>query len=123
MSETEAKKAIENFFTHFNAQDGEALLDSLHYPHVRIASHRVIITPERSKGRMQFKYLIENEGWHHSSLDSVETIHAGDDKAHFSIEFSRYHADGVKYVTHQSLWIVTKEDDHWGVLSRSSFAP
>jgi hypothetical protein len=39
------------------------------------------------------------------------------------VVFSRYKADGTKYATYQSLWIVTKKDDGWGVQARSSFAP
>jgi hypothetical protein len=69
-----------------------------------------------------FNYLAEREGWDHSTLDLVKGIHESDVKVHFKIEFSRYRADGIKYATHQSLWIVTKEDDHWGILARSSYA-
>ncbi|MBW1710142.1 MAG: hypothetical protein JRG97_14825 [Deltaproteobacteria bacterium] len=123
MSEVEAKKAIDAFFAGFNAQDNEAIRKSLHFPHVRFASGRVRIAPESSEFKTPFNFLIEHEGWHHSSLDSVEVIHASDDKVHFAIEFSRYKADGSKYATHQSLWIVTKEGGHWGIIARSSFAP
>jgi len=123
MSEVEARKAIEAFFAGFNARDNEAVRDALHYPHVRFASGRVRIAEDRSAFKTAFDFLIEREGWHHSSLDSVEVIHASDDKVHFAIEFSRYKEDGTKYVTHKSLWIVTREGDHWGVIARSSFAP
>ena len=44
-------------------------------------------------------------------------------KVHFEVVFSRYHADGTKYATFQSLWIVTLKDNRWGVQARSSFAP
>jgi hypothetical protein len=44
-------------------------------------------------------------------------------KVHFDVAFSRYKADGAKYATYQSLWIVTKKDGQWGVQARSSFAP
>jgi hypothetical protein len=37
--------------------------------------------------------------------------------------FSRYKADGTKYATCQSLWIVTLKDGALGVQARSSFAP
>ena len=32
-------------------------------------------------------------------------------------------ADGTKYTTYQSLWVVTKNGSGWGVQARSSFAP
>ena len=111
------------FFEGFNARDNDAIRKALHYPHVRFASGRVRIAEDQSAFKTRFDFLIEREGWHHSTLDSVEVIHASDDKVHFAIEFSRYKEDGTKYVTHKSLWIVTREDDHWGVIARSSFAP
>jgi hypothetical protein len=39
------------------------------------------------------------------------------------VVFSRYKADGTKYATYQSLWMVTKKEGAWGVQARSSFAP
>ena len=123
MSEAEARKAIDAFFEGFNARDNDAIRKALHYPHVRFASGRVRIAEDQSAFKTRFDFLIEREGWHHSTLDSVEVIHASDDKVHFAIEFSRYKEDGTKYVTHKSLWIVTRKDDHWGVIARSSFAP
>ena len=128
MSETEARKAIDAYFTAWNARDGEALQKILHYPHVRVNGRgRVIVTEDIQNAEEHFKgvfdYLSEREGWNHSTLDMVEVIHASDVKVHFKIEFNRYKADGTKYATYQSLWIVTKEDGHWGILARSSYAP
>ncbi|MBW2062563.1 MAG: hypothetical protein JRI95_13520 [Deltaproteobacteria bacterium] len=123
MSEIEAKKAIEAFFAGFNSQDDEALRQAMNFPHVRIGVNRVRIIPEPSDFKAGFNFLIEREGWHHSMLDAAKAIHASDDKVHFAIEFSRFHTDGTRYVTHKSLWIVTKQNNHWGVLCRSSYAP
>ena len=123
MSVEEARKAIDAFFTAFNARDIEGLRNSLHYPHVRLASNRVFVAQERSDIKPRFDFLTEREGWSHSSLDKVEVVHASDDKVHFAIEFSRYKEDGTRYVVHQSLWIATRDQDHWGILARSSFAP
>ena len=50
-------------------------------------------------------------------------IHAGENKVHFAIRFSRHREDGTCYVTHEAIWIVTQLDGHWGVQARSSFAP
>ena len=44
-------------------------------------------------------------------------------KVHFEVVFSRYKADGSKYATYQSLWMVTNKAGVWGVQARSSFAP
>ena len=123
MSEAEARKVLEEFLAGFNARDDEAIRRTLNYPHVRFASGRVDIVKEPSSFKIPYDLLIKYEGWDSSTLDSIEPIHVTDTKVHFKIEFSRYKADGSKYVTHQALYIVTKQDGHWGLICRSSFAP
>jgi hypothetical protein len=123
----EAAKAIEAFFEAFNAHDGEAHLNTHHFPHIRINDQgQVRIVQNASEYQpleSVLEYLTRREGWHHSTLDSVEVIHASPLKVHFNIQFSRYKADGSRYAVHKSLWIVTKKDDRWGIQARSSYAP
>lgn len=126
MSETEAAKEIEAFFKAFNAHDNEAYQKALHYPHIRINDNgRVLIIQDPADWSLEraLAYLAKNEGWEYSTLDSVKVIHASEVKVHFNIEFSRYKKDGTRYAIHKSLWIVTKKDGHWGVQTRSSYAP
>jgi len=127
MSEAEAAKAVEAFFRAFNAHDTEAYMKTLHFPHVRINGQGgVLIAQEASDFRPLDKalaFLTKNEGWDHSTLDSMEVIHASRVKVHFNIEFSRYKKDGTRYAVHKSLWIITKKESGWGVQARSSYAP
>ncbi len=127
MSEIEAAKAIDTFFEAFNGHDGEAHRNIHHFPHVRINDKgQVRIVQSASEYRpldLVLEYLTKSEGWHHSTLDSMEVIHASPLKVHFNIQFSRYKADGSRYAVHKSLWVVTKQEDHWGILARSSYAP
>jgi len=120
----EARAPIDAFFKAFNARDNEALKKTLHYPHVRInEAGGVNVWKDASEAGTDFDGLARSEGWARSSLDSV-TMRSNDAvKVHFEVVFSRYRADGTKYATYQSLWIVTKKDDGWGVQARSSFAP
>src|SRR5262245_52380016 len=122
--ERDARAPIEAFFKAFNARDNDALKKTLHYPHVRInEAGGVNIWKDASEAGTNFDALARNEGWARSSLDSV-TMRANDPvKVHFEVVFSRYKADGTKYATYQSLWIVTKTSNGWGVQARSSFAP
>jgi len=128
MTAVEARKAIESFFTAFNNRDGDALQKTMHFPHVRIngQGRMSMIMDEYDSKRMSnmaFRRLTEVEGWSHSSLDSVEVVHESDVKVHFKIEFSRYKDEGAMYAVHESLWVVTRRDDQWGILARSSYAP
>ncbi len=123
MSASAAREALEAFFEGFNARDEKACRAAFHFPHVRIASGRVVVTEKASDFRLPFDLLIEREGWHHSVLDSAEVVHEGPDKVHFDVHFSRYKQDGSCYARHVSLWVVTREDERWGVQARSSYAP
>ena len=122
--DAEARVPIEAFFTAFNARDNEALKKTLHYPHVRInESGGVTVWKDASEAGSNFEALTRSEGWARSSLDSVTMRQNDPVKVHFEVVFSRYKADGTKYATYQSLWIVTFTDNGWGVQARSSFAP
>lgn len=122
-SEAEARAAVEAFFRAFNARDDDAQRQAMHFPHVRLASGRVRVVERAEEFATPFGRLAEIEGWDHSTLDSCEPVHVGSDKVHFDVTFSRYKADGTKYATHRSLWVMTELDGRWGVQARSSFAP
>jgi hypothetical protein len=122
--ESEARAPIEAFFTAFNARDNAALKKTLHYPHVRInETGNVVVWKDASEAGTNFEGLTRTEGWARSSLDAVTMRQNDPMKVHFEVVFSRYKADGSKYATYQSLWIVTNVAGAWGVQARSSFAP
>ena len=122
--ELQARAPIDAFFKAFNARDNDALKKTLHYPHVRInEAGGVNIWKDASEAATNFDGLTRAEGWSRSSLDSVTMRQNDAIKVHFEVVFSRYKADGTKYASYQSLWIVTMKDGGWGVQARSSFAP
>jgi len=122
--EADARAPIDAFFKAFNARDNDALKKTLHYPHVRInEAGNVNVWRDASEAGTNFEGLIRSEGWARSSLDSVTMRQNDPVKVHFEVVFSRYKADGSKYATYQSLWIVTSVNGEWGVQARSSFAP
>lgn len=123
MSVEDARAALEAFFEAFNARDNAGMRNAMNFPHVRLASNRVRVVDRAEDFSTPFERLEEAEGWHHSTLDAVELVHSGPDKVHFDVTFSRYDADGERYATHRSLWVMTALDGHWGVQARSSFAP
>jgi hypothetical protein len=122
--ESEARAPIDAFFKAFNARDSNALRLTLHYPHVRInEAGGVNVWQTAADANTDFAALTRSEAWARSTLDSVALRQNDDVKVHFDVVFSRYKADGAKYATYQSLWIVTKKNGEWGVQARSSFAP
>ena len=122
--ESQARDPIDAFFKAFNARDNAALKKTLNYPHVRInEAGGVNVWKDASDAATNFDGLARSEGWARSTLDSVTMRQNDAIKVHFDVVFSRYKADGTKYATYQSLWIVTQKDGQWGVQARSSFAP
>lgn len=117
-----AMKCLDDFIAAFSAKDPEAYAATFNLPTVRIASGKMVIlnkgdfTPQR----FQAESLKE---WDHSKWERRNVIHAGDDKVHIDTRFTRYRKDGSVIASFDSIYIVTKENDHWGVKARSSFAP
>jgi len=120
-----ARLVMDDFMTHFNARDKVRWADTLLFPHVRVASGDVIVTPSKAEfvANMDFEAFAETFNWSHSAWDSIELIQAGPDKVHFKVQFSRFNPAGERYVTYYSLYIVQRDGDRWGIRARSSFAP
>ena len=121
--EHEAQGAIEAYFTAWNARDNQGMRDSLHFPHVRLASGGVTVFEAAEDFNLDFDAFIRREGgWEFSTLDKVRVAQSGPNKVHFAITFTRHRLGGEPYATHNSLWIVTNKDGRWGVRARSSYA-
>ncbi|NKC00773.1 MAG: hypothetical protein GKR90_20070 [Pseudomonadales bacterium] len=116
---------MDEFLSAFNARDEVRWADTLHFPHVRIASNGVSVEPSKqsfvAKTDLE-QFAIDND-WDFSEWDSMELIQAGPDKVHFKVVFSRFNPQGERYVTFDSLYILQKIDGKWGIRARSSFAP
>jgi hypothetical protein len=120
-----AMHALDEFMETFNARDPEAWAATLNYPHVRFASGTVRIheRAEEFAAAMDFDAFAKAYNWDHSEWDSREIIQAGPDKVHIAVTFTRYDPEGNPTKSHNSLYIVTLQDGHWGTQARSSFAP
>ena len=120
-----AREVMEDFMTFFNARDEARWADTLLFPHVRIASGGVIVSPSKAEflAAMDFTQFARANNWSHSAWDSIEVVQAGPDKVHFKVQFSRFNPAGESYATFDSLYVVQREGDRWGIRARSSFAP
>jgi hypothetical protein len=125
VANAEALKVMDSFMAAFNKRDQAAWADTLLFPHVRFASGKVAIYPDRDAfiAGNQIDKLIDKEGWDHSAWDSMQVVQSSPDKVHITVAFSRYHKDGTKYASYPSLYIVERVDGRWGIRARSSFAP
>jgi hypothetical protein len=123
-SEAEALKAINAYMDAFNARDVAGLDRAMNFPHVRHASGKVRVMEEPgSHPDRMFELFAEAHGWDHSEWDYRRVVQSTDDKVHFVVQFTRYRKDGSKIGVFPSVWVVTRQEGHWGIQMRSSFAP
>ena len=123
-SEPAGMHAAQRFISAFNAQDHEALAQTLNYPHVRLAGGR-FVTVESPQDFAELSRKGEprlaKEGWHHTEIESISAAQAGDDKVHLAMRINRCRKDGTVYNRFDTMWIATLADEHWGIQFRSSF--
>ena len=117
-----ATKVLDDFMTAFNARDIEAWQKTFNFPSVRLASNTLAIIDENYHQPEMFGRGALTE-WDYSAWARREVIHAGEEKVHFDTRFARYRADGSVIGHFDSIYVMTKENGHWGVKIRSSFAP
>jgi hypothetical protein len=117
-----AREVLDRFMAALNRRDETALNDTLHVPHVRLASGAV--RTWETPGTYRFADFLgrAGDGWHESRWDERSVIHAGVDKVHFAVVFSRWRADGSLMGRYQSIYVVTRVGGKWGIQARSSFA-
>ena len=121
-------KCLDDFMNAWNAHDLKALHDAMNFPHVRLNGDNALrvsfpsdMTQEIFE-RMQ-KTVPSIQGWHHSGWAKREIVAASPNKVHIQTRFVRYRADNSVLSSFDALYVVTKENGHWGVRMRSSFAP
>lgn len=117
-----AMKCLDDFMAAFNARDVEAFEATFNFPSVRLASNTLVVIEKGYHKAQMFDRGALKE-WHHSGWDRRNVIHAGADKVHLDTRFTRYRPDGSVLGQFDSVYVVTKENGHWGVKARSSFAP
>jgi hypothetical protein len=102
----------------------DANLDTLLFPHVRIASHQVALFPTRQSYFDVVKdptpYI--QSGWDHSIWTTRRIVGADPGKVHVATAFDRLTKDDKLIATERSLYILEKIDGRWGIRGRSSFA-
>ena len=122
---TSAELVLDEFMRAFNATDVSAWADTLLFPHVRVASGAVVVVPDKQSfvAQTDMMNFARVNNWARSEWDSIEVVQADPEKVHFKVQFSRFNPAGQRYASFDSLYIVQKVDDVWGIRARSSFAP
>jgi hypothetical protein len=118
----EALAVLDAFMSALNHGDEAGFNGSYNFPHVRLASGKVTIWQSSGDYKLKDFLARAGEAWARSQWEERTPIHVGSDKVHFAVKFSRWRKDGTELSRNRSIYIMTRQDGHWGVQARSSFA-
>lgn len=100
-------------------------LETLLFPHVRIASHQVLVVPDAKSYRDLSTTGVDDylqAGWDHSEWTKRTIVQADKAKVHVVVTFNRYTKDNTLIAPEDSFYILEEIDGRWGIRGRSSFA-
>jgi len=118
--ETEARAALEEYFRAWNAADNVSIVKISNFPRVSLGGNgQVVVRDGHEEIEIDFELLRQAEEWDHTTLDLVEATQVSEDKVHFRIVSSRRRADGSPYRTVPALYVLTKQNGHWGLQLQS----
>ena len=126
-------RVLDQYMDKLNKLDIEGHVASYHFPHFRLAGGKIAhwqtaiealpllqIAPEQRAAELRKALHPE---WHSSHWSKREIIQDSDNKVHVATRFVRRRADGSEIVSFDSLYILTLQDEAWGIKGRSSMAP
>ena len=113
---------LDAYMAGINHGDEVAVNAACNFPHVRIAGGKVVVWNDRGDYKLDDFRARAGDGWARSRWDERTPIHVGADKVHLEVRFSRFRADGSLIGAFETIYIVTRQDGHWGIQARSSFA-
>ena len=115
----EALVALDRYLETWNSRDPARWATSLHFPHVRPGpgAFELTRTPQEYAAGIDFEQTLKT-GWHHSEWVSREVLQTGADKVHAAGAWQRYTEDGRELAGSVITYIVTKQDNRWGVQAR-----
>ncbi|MEM6707150.1 MAG: hypothetical protein AAF648_00025 [Pseudomonadota bacterium] len=120
----QALATLDAFMAGFNARDPEAHTASYVFPHYRLARGEMNRWDSRTEAIKAHRALfaeLPKTGWNRSEWVERRVVTASATKVHIATRFRRLAADGSELGVYDSLYVVVKRADRWGIRLRSSF--
>jgi len=121
--EVAVNEVLDTFMETFNRLDIPAWEATFQFPHYRYASGNMNILDGPSERSSESLKKALGDEWHHSAWLRREVIHLSENKVHIDTQFARYRENSSVIAAYDSLYILTKENNRWGIKLRSSMAP
>lgn len=114
---------LDEYMEAFNSGDAMKLARVLHYPHVRIAGERVLVweNAEEFAKNNDLSLLAKKINWGYNKWDWRHLVQFGPGKMHYAVQLSRYTVTDDFISSFESLYIITRIRERWGVQGRSSY--
>jgi len=117
-----SNRLLLDYMEGWNRRDPDQFSSCLHFPSLRLNGNNMIqIFQSRDDISSMFQKLAATEDYIQSKWIEAKIIQASDQKIHVSCAFVREHNDKKTSGPFHSLYIITLEQDRWGVKLRSSF--
>ena len=115
----EALVALDRYLETWNSRDPVVWATSIHFPHVRPGpgAFEMTRTPQEYAAGINFEETLKT-GWHHSEWVSREVLQVSAGKVHAAGAWQRYTEDGRALAGSAITYIVTKQENRWGVQAR-----
>ena len=117
-----ARAALDAFLVDWNRSDLAAIQEHLSFPHITHGPGRLLIAQEEGEFEQNFAAL-RAQGWQRSSFDNFEVLQVSENKVNFLVDFTRYRSNGEILSTGQVFYVVSKQEDGWGMQYRSGGPP
>lgn len=115
---------LDAFMQALNDHDAAAMDRCMHFPHTRLANGKTTVYEAPGNNPMDlFQQLERADGWSYSRWESREVVQFSARKAHVLLSYTRFRKDHSVIGVYDSMYVMTLEDDGWGIGARSSFGP
>lgn len=117
-TEAAALRVLDDQLSAYNASDEQALLATLHFPHVRIIGSQVRVFPTPESYLQEL--ALNQYGWDYAKWTERRVVQSAVGKVHVVARFTRYRANGAQVDSYDALYIIVLRGGRWGVAARSS---
>lgn len=117
-----ARQALEDFLDDWNRSDLAAIQEHLSFPHVTHGGAGNLVIAQSSGDFVQDFDELKRQGWRRSTFDNFAALQESANKVNFLVDFTRYDASDKVMSTSQVFYVVTLQDDGWGMQYRSGGA-
>jgi len=111
--------ALDRYLETWNSRDPRIWATSLQFPHVRPGAgpFRLTRNTDEYVAGIDFEQTAST-GWDHTEWISREVLQVGVDKVHAAATWQRYTKDGRPLATSAITYVITNQQDRWGVQAR-----